>query len=171
MDLRARDCRAASLLGAVELLDGVPELGLADLPETLGELAGGPRGYVGLGRARVVDDLPLRKVAGGQQRPGLTHRGGQREVARRHHPDRALPGRGVDLGEVVRRQARGADDDAHSCIDRCHDIRLDRCRRRVVDEDVDAVERLGHAAEHPDAERVAAERLAEVAPGGRAAHG
>ena len=47
------------LLRSDEALDRVAELGPADVPQALGELARGAQGDVGLGGARVVDDLPL----------------------------------------------------------------------------------------------------------------
>ncbi len=84
--------RAARLLRPVEVLDRMAQLGPADLPEPLGQLARRAARDVGLGRARVVDDLPVRQVAGGEQRGGLAHRGGEREVARRRRRRRSARG-------------------------------------------------------------------------------
>src|SRR3954454_8053570 len=169
MHLRPGHGRAARLLRAVERLDRMPERRPADLAQPLGELARGPGREVGLARARVVEDLPLRQVARREQRRRLRHRGGQGEVPGRDDADPALAGGGVDLGEVRRGQPGGADDGVHPGLDGHHDVALDGGGVGEVDEHVDAVERLGDRPVHRDAERLAAERLAEGAAGGRPA--
>ena len=97
VDLRARHVGAARLARAVELVDRHADRGPPDLAQPLGELARRAARDVGLAGARVVDDLPLRQVARRQQRGGLAHRGGQGEVPRGHHADRALARGGLDL--------------------------------------------------------------------------
>ena len=83
--------------------------------------------------------------------------------------DRPLAGGCVDVREVVGGQARGADHHRHAGLDRGERVALDRLDRRVVDQHVDAVERLGRArvdrrAVDLPAGRGAADR-ASAAPG------
>jgi hypothetical protein len=69
---------------------------------------------VRLRRARVVDDLPLRQVPGGEEGGGLGHRGGQRKVARGDDADDRARGRRRRSRRSPRRSARAADDDGHA---------------------------------------------------------
>ena len=90
------------------------------------------------------------------------------------HADRARPRRRVDLREVVRRQPRRPDHDRHAGGDRRQRVALDRLDRRVVDQHVDPVERLGGGGEHRravdlPARRRAADRAAQLQVG-RVAH-
>ena len=154
----------------VDLLERPAERGRPDVAEPLGELARGAARDVGLGRARVVDDLPLREVPRRQQRGGLAHRRGQREVAGRDDADRALAGRGVDLLVVRGGQARGADHDGDAGLDRRQRVRLDR-RRATCSRSARRRRRAPRPRCRTPARRaLPAERLAEVAPRRRAAH-
>ena len=91
VDLRAADRRAAGLLRPVQLLDRVGRTpGARPRPSRSAISRAVPLGTSGLVRARVVDDLPRRQVARGQERRGLAHRGRQREIPRRDHADRPL---------------------------------------------------------------------------------
>jgi hypothetical protein len=83
-------------------------------------------------------------------------------------PDATTPTeRSRAAASIVRRQPRRPDHDRDARLDRGERVRLHRRRRGVVDEDVDAVERVGDRAVDRDAERGVAERLPEVAPGRR----
>jgi hypothetical protein len=71
----------------------------------------------------------------------------------------------VDLLEVRSREARATDHDRDACLDCLEGVRLHRRRGRVVDEDVDAPERIVHSAVDRNSERGATQRLAEISPG------
>ena len=118
VDLRAVDARAARLDRPVDRVQRPAERGRADRAQPLGQLARGAAGHVGLGRARVVDHLPLRQMARGEQGAGLRHRGGEREVARRDGARAALAGPRVDRREVLAGQAGRADDHVHAALER-----------------------------------------------------
>ena len=118
VDLDAVDARAARLDRAVDLVQRPAERGPADGGQALGQLARGAARDVGLGRARVVDHLPLRQMARGQQGAGLGHRGGEGEVARRDRARAVLARPRVDRREVLAGQAGRADDHVDPALER-----------------------------------------------------
>ena len=160
VDLGAADRGAARLARARRVLERALDLRRPHLAEPLGQLARGAARRVGLAGARVVDHLPRGQVPRGEQRGGLRHRGGEREVAGRDHADAALAGGGADLVEVVRRQPGGADHHGHAALDRGQRVGLDDVVRREVDQHVDAVERLVDGGVDGRAVRLAAGRRA-----------
>ena len=139
--LRAADRRAARLARPGDRVRRLVAGRRAHRREPLRQLPRRAARDVALAGARVVDHLPRRQVARGEQRRRLRHRRGQREVARRDHADAALARRRVDLVEVVRGQPGRADDDADAALDRRERVRLDDVMRCVIDQHVDAVER------------------------------
>ena len=138
--------------------------------QALGQLARRPARDIGLGVAGVIDDLGLRQVASDQHRGRLGHRRGDREVARRDDADSACPRRRIDLRVVVRGRPGGTDHDRDAALDRRQGVRLDRLVRGVVDQDIDAVERLADGGVDRDPEGIAAERRAEVRARYRSRH-
>lgn len=113
----------------------------------------------------------MRQVPRGEQRRGLAHRRGQRKVARRHDPDGAHPRRLVDLRVIRTSQARRADHDRHAGVDRGERISFDHTRGGVVDQHIDAIERVAHVATHRETQRLAAERYTEILTRRRATEG
>ena len=84
----------------------------------------------------------------------------------RRDADAGRAGRGVDLGEVLVEEPVVPITTGHAALERERDVPAHRRRVRVVDEHVGrAVERRLDVALERDSERVAAERLADVAAG------
>ena len=173
VDLGTADGHAAGLLGPMELAERVPELGLTDLAEALRELARRPARDVGLAGVRIVDDLPVRRddAPPGARPPGTSQRSGRSSRTRQRRPALAGRRRSRRNRSAVRPEVPIDDGDAASIAARA--LRLDGRGGRVVDEHVDAVERLRDARIHGDAgapppsasarSRAAADRLtAEV---------
>jgi hypothetical protein len=113
----------------------------------------------------------MREATGGKEGRRLARRGSHREVPRCDDSNRAFAGRRIDVGEIGRRQTRASDDDAYSRADRRHRVLPHGSGRGVVDEDVDAVERLGDGRVYGKAKRLTAERFPEIATRGRSADG
>jgi hypothetical protein len=100
-----------------------------------------------------------------QQGSRRGHRSGEREVAGGHGAYTVGAGGSLDLVEVGRRQARGADDDVDTELERSQGVLLRRVVMREVDEHVHAVEGVVDDGGDGDAERVRVPRRPEILPG------
>jgi hypothetical protein len=117
-DLGTADRRPWLPVAPGEPPDRMAERRGPDLAEALGEFSRRAARNVGLGRARLVDHVPVRQVPRGEQRCGLTHRRGEREVPGGDDADGTAAGRLVNLRVVRSGQPRGADHDGDAGDDR-----------------------------------------------------
>jgi hypothetical protein len=80
--------------------------------------------------------------------------------------------RDIDLGVVIRRQARGADDDMAAMGQRGQRMMLDRVGLGIIDQHVRrCFERLGNAGADDDAKRAKTRHLARITASGSARDG
>ena len=168
----AADRGAAALAAVLELLDGSEPPGRRTSPRRSASSRAVPARDVGLGGARVVDDLPLRQMPRRSRAPAW-----HIAAVREKFPDATTPTERSRAAESISPKSaavspEAADHHGHPGVDRGERVRLDRRRRREVDEDIDAVERFGRSRapgppsasppsasprSRPDAERLTAE--------------
>ena len=97
MNLRARHAGTASFLGAEQILDGFEDLIGPDVRKAFGQFARRAAGDIRLVRLGVIENLPVRKVLGGNERTVLGQRGRNGKIPGRDDAQ-ILVARGVEAG-------------------------------------------------------------------------